>query len=151
MNLRALVGSGDRIVLFTLPFLAFGLALNVLWPGLFRVGGPPIALERMSIIVLIPGVVIWAWSALLILTKVPRHELITTGPYSIVKHPLYTGVAFLVLPWVGFLIDSWLGVPIGIVVYAGSRLFSPEEERQLAKAFGPAWDAYCMRVKIPWI
>jgi protein-S-isoprenylcysteine O-methyltransferase Ste14 len=151
MNLRALVGSGDRIMLLTLPFLAFGLTLNVVWPAVFRVGGPPTALRLVSIIMLIPGVIVWAWSAVLILTRVPRHELITTGPYAIVKHPLYTGVAFLVLPWAGFLIDSWLGVPIGIVLYVGSRLFSPEEERKLAVAFGRAWDAYCTSVRIPWI
>lgn len=151
MSLRALVGSGDRIALFTLPFLAVGLALNVLWPGLFRVSGPPGVLKTLSIVIMIPGVAIWAWSAALILTRVPRHELITTGPYSVVKHPLYTSVAFLVLPWVGFLLNTWVLVPIGIALYVGSRLFSPEEERNLAEAFGLAWDAHCKSVKIPWL
>jgi Isoprenylcysteine carboxyl methyltransferase (ICMT) family. len=47
---------------------------------------------------LIPGVTIWIWSVVLILTKVPRGELITSGPYALVKHPIYTGVALLVLP-----------------------------------------------------
>jgi hypothetical protein len=47
------------------------------------------------------GVTVWAWSAMLIVTKVPRKELITEGPYSLVRHPLYTGVALLVLPWAG--------------------------------------------------
>jgi protein-S-isoprenylcysteine O-methyltransferase Ste14 len=51
---------------------------------------------------LLSGVTIWIWSAVLILTKVPQKKLITYGPYAFVKHPLYTGVAFLVLPWVGF-------------------------------------------------
>jgi protein-S-isoprenylcysteine O-methyltransferase Ste14 len=27
----------------------------------------------------------------------PRHELITTGPYAVLKHLLYTAVALLVL------------------------------------------------------
>jgi protein-S-isoprenylcysteine O-methyltransferase Ste14 len=62
---------------------------------------------------------------------------------------LYTGAALLVLPWLGFLLDSWLGVPLGIAVYVGSWLFVAEEERTLAKTFGVSWGEYCARVKMP--
>ena len=151
MNVKRLVGSGDRIMLLTLPFLAIGLALNILRPSQFSVGGLPIALKVLSVIILIPGVTIWIWSVVLILTKVPRQELITDGPYSLVKHPLYTGVALLVLPWIGLLLDTWLGVLIGIILYVASRVFAPEEERTLSKTFGAAWDEYSLKVKIPWL
>jgi protein-S-isoprenylcysteine O-methyltransferase Ste14 len=87
----------------------------------------------------------------LILIKVPQQKLITNGPYSLVKHPLYTGVALLVLPWIGFLFNTWLGVLIGIVLYIGSRVFAPEEEEMLSKTFGATWDEYCNKVKIPWL
>jgi protein-S-isoprenylcysteine O-methyltransferase Ste14 len=151
VSLRALVGSGDRIGLLTLPFLAIGLVLNVLSPSSFSVGGPSTALGVLSAIILIPGIANWIWSAVLILTRVPKRKLITDGPYSLVKHPLYTGMALLVLPWAGFLLNTWLGVLIGIVVYVGSRVSSPEEERTLAKTFGAGWDEYCSRVKMPWL
>jgi protein-S-isoprenylcysteine O-methyltransferase Ste14 len=97
------------------------------------------------------GVVLWAWSVVLILTKVRAGELVTTGPYSLVKHPLYTSVALLGLPWLGFLLDTWLGAVVGIAVYFASRLFAPAEEVDLADRFGPQWDAYCGRVKVPWL
>jgi len=151
MKLKVLVGSGDKVMLLTLPFLVVGLILNILFPSWFDVGGPSTALAVISIIMLIPGVTIWLWSVVLILTKVPQGELITNGPYSLVKHPLYTAVALLVLPWIGFLFNTWLGVLIGIVLYIGSRLFSPEEEEILSKTFGAAWDDYCNKVKIPWL
>jgi len=67
MNLKKLVGSGDRIMLLTLPFLVVGLVLNILRPSLFSVGGPPAVLKVLSVIVLIPGVVLWLWSVVLIL------------------------------------------------------------------------------------
>jgi protein-S-isoprenylcysteine O-methyltransferase Ste14 len=151
MNIKRLTGSADRIVLLTLPFLIIGLVLNILRPSLFSVGGPPMTLKALSIIILIPGVAIWIWSVVLILTEVPRKKLITGGPYAIVKHPLYTGVALLVLPWIGLLLNTWLGVLIGIILYVASRIFSPEEERTLSRAFGAAWDEYCDKVKIPWL
>jgi protein-S-isoprenylcysteine O-methyltransferase Ste14 len=151
VTLKTLVGSGDRIGLFMLPFLAAGLFLALLQPSLFSVGGPPAALTWISVILLIPGIAIWIWSVVLILTRVPRGELITGGPYAVVKHPLYTSVALLVLPWAGFLVDSWLGALLGLLLYAAHRIFSPDEERQMARTFGPAWQAYCRRVLIPWL
>lgn len=78
-------------------------------------------------------------------------ERITSGPYSVVKHPLYTDGALLVLPWIGFLSNTWLGAVIGIVVYVGSRRFAPEEEAVLSETPGGAWDEYCSMVKIPWL
>ena len=151
VSLKVLVGSGDRIGSLVLPFLVVGVVLNVLWPSVFSVGGPSDVLRAVSIVMLVPGVIIWIWSVVLILVKVPKNELITTGPFVLVKHPLYTGVAFLVLPWLGFLLDTWLGVVIGIVLYVGSRMYAPEEERALAKEFGQEWDEYSRHVKMPWL
>ena len=151
VTLKELVGSGEKIALFTLPVLVVGIILNVLFPSAFTVGGPSEALRAISIAILVPGVIVWAWSVALILTRVPKKQLITTGPFAIVKHPLYTGVALLVVPWLGFLLDTWLGVVIGLVIYIGSRLYSPEEEAALSRAFGPAWDDYCASVRIPWL
>lgn len=151
MKLIVLVGSGDKIGLLTLPFLVAGIIFNLMNPSLFSVGGPSIILRVISIIILIPGVTIWIWCVILILTKVPQEKLIKNGPYSLVKHPLYTGVALLVLPWIGFLCNTWLGVLIGIILYIASRVFSPEEEKLLSKMFDANWDEYNKKVKIPWL
>ena len=40
-GLGALVGSGDRIGAFVLPFVLVGVALNIAFPETFSVGGPP--------------------------------------------------------------------------------------------------------------
>jgi protein-S-isoprenylcysteine O-methyltransferase Ste14 len=151
MKLIALIGSGDKIGLFILPFLIIGLLLNFMYPEVFRVGGPSALLKSISIIILAAGLIIWMWSVFLILTKVTKNELITTGPYSIVRHPLYTGVALLVIPWLGFLLDSWLGVFIGTTMYFLSRKFSHQEEEILSQNFGTSWSEYCKAVKIKWL
>ena len=150
-RLGALVGSGDRIAAFVLPFALVGVALTIAFPKAFDVGGPPPWLQALSGAVLAVGVVVWAWSVLLILTKARAGELVTTGPYALVKHPLYTAVALLVLPWLGFILDTWVGAVVGIALYAGSRLFAPAEEAELAAEFGAEWDAYCGRVKVRWV
>jgi protein-S-isoprenylcysteine O-methyltransferase Ste14 len=111
----------------------------------------PVYGTEIVTILLIPGVVLWLWSVVLILLRVPQKKLITDGPYALVKHPLYTAVALLVLPWLGFLLDSWLGVVVGLAIYIGSRLYSPAEEEGLSKTFGPAWGAYRRKVLLPWL
>lgn len=149
--LRELVGSGDRIGLAALPFALVGLAANVARPAVFSVGGPPRALALISALLLCAGLVNWAWSVALILMKVPRGELIVSGPYALAKHPLYTGVALLVLPWLGLLLDSWLGSVLGVVLYVASRRFSPREEQELSAKFGARWEEYRQSVKLPWL
>ncbi len=151
MKLSILVGSGRKIGIFTLPFLIIGVALNILFPSVFLIGGSQKLLTIISLIVLFAGLVVWIWTVYLILTIIPRKKLITSGPYSIVKHPLYTGVSFLVFPWVGVLFHTWLGAIIGVILYIGSRLYSPEEEKILSAVFGKSWEDYCRTVKLKWL
>ena len=151
MNLKKLVGSGDKIGLFIMPFVVVGVHLNLANPTIFQVGGPPTWLSALSIAVLIVGLAIWIWSVILILANVPSGRLITSGPYAWVKHPLYTAVALLVLPWVGFLLDTWLGAVVGVALYLGSRIFAPAEEAELSRTFGETWQAYSRRVKLQWL
>lgn len=151
VTLGDLIGAGHRIGRLVLPFLAVGVTANVLWPEFFAVGGPSATLRAVSISILAIGVVVWLWSVVLIATKVPKHELITTGPFALMKHPLYTGVSLLVLPTVGFLLNTWLGLALGVLVYAGSRMYAPEEELFLAAEFGSEWDEYAASVKLPWL
>ncbi len=149
-QLQSLVGSGDRIGLFVLPFVVAGLVANLLVPSLFAIPQSAV-LTGIGAVLLLPGLVVWAWSVVLILTEVPKERLITSGPYALVKHPLYTGVSLLVLPGLGFLLGTWLGLLLGVVLYAGSRMFAPEEEKALGRTFGAAWDEYAGRVRISWL
>lgn len=150
MKLRELIGSGESIGLFTIPFLLVGLVVYLLVPTFFTIESPLI-LKIVSVICLVPGIVIWIWSVFLILTVVPQHKLLTTGPYALVRHPLCTGVSLLVVPAIGFLLNTWFGLYLGIVVYLGSRIFAPQEEETLAKTFGKKWEDYRQKVIIPWL
>ena len=150
-NLKHLVGSGDLITLFALPFVIGGFAIQIANPTLLAVDALSGTSRAVAIFALTIGGLSWAWSVGLILSRVPKGELITTGPYAVVKHPLYTSVGLLVLPAIGILLGTWLGAIIGAAVYVGARLFAPAEEAELRKTFGPEWDAYARSVKLPWL
>ena len=71
MNLKALVGSGNKIALFTAPFVVARAALNIAYPRAFEVGGPPAALAVISAVALAAGVTVWAWSAVIGSSRTP--------------------------------------------------------------------------------
>ena len=77
-------------------------------------------------------------------------DLITEGPYSICRNPLYLGVFFLVLS-VAFFLGSplmTLGIVLALLVYLRATVAS--EERRLASRQGDAFDQYCQRVPRFW-
>ena len=80
-RIGALVGSGDRIAAFVLPFVLIGVALNVAFADAFSVGGPPLWLQVGSAVVLAVGVVVWAWSVVLAASRAHRCSCqISGGP-----------------------------------------------------------------------
>ncbi len=150
MRLRQLIGAGDRILGFTLPFAVIGVPANVTWPSIFRMGlGVP---GRVAgTVVLVSGVALYLASLIHVVVHVPRGRLITSGPYAVVRHPLYNAVALLVIPGVGLLLDSWLGCAIGTVMYVATRIFRGYEEARLQQTFGEEYRAYREKVLLPWL
>ena len=79
-----------------------------------------------------------------VLTK-SHHELVTSGPYRWIRHPLYTTGIALVLA-IGLMAASWLILLFGLVTVASIRLVViPLEERELLTKFGHEYRDYMQR------
>jgi len=80
------------------------------------------------------------------------HELITSGPYKYVRHPMYTGFLFAFL-WSAVLLGEVRGFVSFIAVIFGLMIKLPLEEKFIRENFGTAYEAYAQRVKkiIPFI
>jgi protein-S-isoprenylcysteine O-methyltransferase Ste14 len=150
MKIKTLVGAGDQIMGFTLPFALVGIIMNVIYPEFFRMNLGLLGIILGSIFLLI-GVPIWLTSAVQVLVCVPRNKLITTGPFAIVLHPLYSSVSLFVIPGVSLVLDTWVGIGIGAILYIFSRLFSVKEEKQLDDIFSNEYRSYRSKVLLPWI
>jgi len=75
------------------------------------------------------------------------HELVTTGPFAYLRHPIYTALALLLIALAiayGNAARLVLALPIYVL---GTWLRIAEEERLLHDAFGAAYVAYAARVK----
>ncbi|MEJ2412868.1 MAG: isoprenylcysteine carboxylmethyltransferase family protein [Anaerolineales bacterium] len=88
--------------------------------------------------------------------KVPTgesQELIVSGPYRLVRHPLYAG-ALLGLFSFSLILENWLILVFTVLgVLAFRLLVIPEEEAQLLESFGEEYESYQARTGalLPWI
>jgi protein-S-isoprenylcysteine O-methyltransferase Ste14 len=90
------------------------------------------------------------WSQEVTLKK--DHELITSGPYALVRHPIYTG---LLLAFIGSAVarDEWRGL-IAVALVFGALWYKLRlEEKWMRAQFGESYEAYSRRVSalVPYI
>jgi protein-S-isoprenylcysteine O-methyltransferase Ste14 len=81
------------------------------------------------------------------------HALVTTGPFSLVRHPIYTGLFGLTLA-TGLVRVPWPRLIIGAVLFLlGTEIRVRIEERLLTERFPEAAREYQSRVKayIPFV
>jgi protein-S-isoprenylcysteine O-methyltransferase Ste14 len=80
----------------------------------------------------------WSYQARL----VEGHKLIVSGPYRLVRHPIYTGMFGKMLA-TGLAISHWMALLPAVLVFAiGTAIRIHSEEKLLRKAFGDDFAAY---------
>jgi protein-S-isoprenylcysteine O-methyltransferase Ste14 len=84
----------------------------------------------------------WALNARL----VEGHSLITSGPFSMMRHPIYTGMLGMLLATGMAFSEAW-ALALGIVFFlAGLAVRVRAEEKLLAAEFGSTFEEYRRRV-----
>lgn len=78
-------------------------------------------------------------------------EFVQSGPYALVRHPMYGGGLILALGW-ALWVQSWLTLTYALVLFAFLDLKSRREEKWLTERF-PEYPAYRRRVRklIPYL
>ncbi|HEV2617353.1 MAG TPA: isoprenylcysteine carboxylmethyltransferase family protein [Candidatus Acidoferrales bacterium] len=123
--------------------------------------GPIISMPKWAeIIVAVIAIVVAAfslwlmWRAIVTLGKqwayvariVEGHNLVTEGPYGLVRNPIYTGM-FGMLVATGLAASRWPSFLAAIVIFLfGTWVRIRREESLLRQSFGAEFEAYCSRV-----
>ena len=95
---------------------------------------------------LLAGAALWRiWCALFIAGS-KNGELAASGPYSVVRNPLYLGNLAGAMGF-GFAVQQpWLAVALGAAFAAFYPAVVAQEEARLAQLFGERYREYCARV-----
>jgi len=84
----------------------------------------------------------WTYAARL----VQGHELITSGPYSFVRNPIYLGM-FGLLVATGMVFDRWWALAGSVILFLiGNEIRIRAEEKLLRESFGQRFEEYARRV-----
>lgn len=125
---------------------------STLWPGSLPVVEAGLLLEVLGM-----GLAIWAryhlgtlWSSQAVLRT--GHRVVDTGPYRLVRHPIYSGILLAMLGT--FLMAGqtlWLVILAGYAVFVGQKALN--EERLLTRELGDEYVQYRSRtyMLIPWL
>ena len=73
-----------------------------------------------------------------------EHELVTSGPYRWVRHPLYTVGSSMFVAF-GMMADNWFIALLGILAFIGMAIRTPKEEANLIEKFGDEYREYMKR------
>ena len=79
------------------------------------------------------------WSGQVTIRK--EHELIRTGPYAHIRHPIYTGL-LLAVAGTALVIGQYRALAALAVLWVGFTVKAKREEAILERQFGPAFDEH---------
>jgi protein-S-isoprenylcysteine O-methyltransferase Ste14 len=162
----AVTAKASRGSLASFAALRIGVMILLIFFFLFRlnrdvgehpgVSGPVLA--GIGLAVWVAGLAIAVWARLYIgrnwgmpMTRRAEPELVTTGPYRLIRHPIYTGIILA-------LVGTALAIsPLGLIAVAVLAVFfafsATREERFLTEEFPSAYPPYKARTKmlIPFV
>jgi protein-S-isoprenylcysteine O-methyltransferase Ste14 len=143
--------SADRMITLAVVVLAYSLLFANwvrIWPLRLRfvprnawIAGLGMALTWLGV-----ALAIWArccigqfWSARVALKE--GHQLIRSGPYALVRHPIYTGL-FLAAAGTALVVGEWRGVLAVALLLAAHSRKARREESLLTGEFGEEYRNY---------
>jgi protein-S-isoprenylcysteine O-methyltransferase Ste14 len=119
---------------------------------------PNVAFDILGVVLLFSGIIfsLWArfligsnWSGTVMIKE--KHELIQKGPYSIVRHPTYSGFIIALLGTI-IILDQWRGL-IGFGILFISFLWKIQKEERMLNAAFPEYATYQKKTRkiLPFI
>ena len=143
-----------------LPFIVTGVLVIVLLRGA-RAGSLEVhdlVLRVIGLVLFLGGLGLAVWARVYLgrnwgmpMTRKDEPELVTSGPYRSVRHPIYTG---LLLAMLGSALATTLYWLIAFVILGGYFIFSARvEEKILGEEFPDAYPRYRAHTKmlIPFV
>src|ERR1039457_6188814 len=131
------------------PSFAYTLAAwgaTSAWPGVFRLRWLPDVVVTAGVVLTAAGVVMWLVGAVTVMRASNRDQLVPSGVFALVRHPIYAAWITLIFPGLALLTRSWPMLITPWIAYAIFRRLIHREDEYLEQRFGQAYRDYRCRV-----
>lgn len=144
-------GAGPKIIVPAVVAFATTAWLSYTYQPLLNIPLPGELLAAAGIVLLVPGLLLWAWSMATFLPAYLGGRLATCGPYAIMLNPIYSSWTVLVVPGIALLAGWWLLLLTSVVMYVAMRLVIHEEDDFLKSKFGNSYEEYRKKVMLNFL
>ena len=140
-------GVGPKIMAPAIAYdIVAGIATHI-WPDVFLIRSISYSIMvSAGIVLLVFGIPMWAIAVWTIMRAFSRGELVTSGVYGLVRHPVYSAWIVFIFPGIALLCQSWPMLLASLVAYIVFKLLIKREERYLEEKFGQVYLDYRSRV-----
>ena len=139
-------GVGPKTLVPSMSYALAAWAATSAWPGVFRLRWLPDVVVTAGAVLTAAGVAMWLVGAVAVMRAYNRDQLVTSGMFALVRHPVYAAWITLIFPGLALLTRSW---PMWItpwIAYAIFRRLIHREDEYLERRFGQAYRDYRRRV-----
>ena len=136
-------GVGPKLALLSLPYIILSLIVMIKYPEFFDIKLLDFPGIKMSAFIwLVLGIIYWIYSAIYFLKYFKPGTLITKGPFSLCRNPIYSSLIVFIIPSLALIFHSGLILTISLVLYLGFKLSIHGETIVLRKIFGEEYNIY---------
>ena len=141
------VGIGIKLLAAMAVTFLLTWILTCLQPDIFCIDFISASTLRIAAIALIGvGIAIKLSSSRVPSTAFKKKELITTGIFSCIRHPMYSSLILFIAPGIALLFRSWLMLAASLIGYFSFKRLIKEEDEYLTRTFGQTYLDYRSRV-----
>jgi protein-S-isoprenylcysteine O-methyltransferase Ste14 len=123
-----------------------GVILEVVWPLQVNWGGWWVTVLGITLVSVGTVLMFWATNSAGRVNLADPDRLVTNGPYSISRHPMYVAWTLAYLGAAAILTSAWLLILIPVLA-AWVHVETGREERRMLEAFGSTYAAYRSQVR----
>lgn len=96
----------------------------------------------LAVILILIGLPMWLIGAITVMRAYNRDQLLTSGVFALVRHPMYAAWIVLILPGIAHLTASWPFLLMPLVGYVVFKALIHTEDEYLQNRFGQTYSNY---------
>ena len=140
-------GVGPRISVVAVAYALVAGAATYAWPDVCLLQFLPRAVfVGIAVVLLAIGIPMLLVAGATVMRAYNRDELVTSGIFAVVRHPIYSAWIVWIVPGLVLLTQSWPLLLTPCVAFLRFKAVIRREDEYLHQRFGPAYDAYRSRV-----